>query len=503
MALYVHVDGIRPYQGKLAGRGLHSIIDGPSAGPQKRCIILKYGAGKTWVSLMIADAARHRTQQSAGTMFGIVLCRKHNVQTWIDEVRQRSSLEPISFDEYRRLSTAKRLKPGQERPKITNRTVIIAHHYEAGAYTNELVGLITASRPFVLICDESTKIKTPSTQRTKGAIRLAEVHEDALGTHGLRMTLTGHMTPEGPHELWSQFQFAFAKRNPFGSSYYQFQRQWFVLSDMGYRLKSELAQKFRDLAAQHILRMTPDEWSGYVTDLGITPTYVTVKYSPSQDQRSLIGRLFDSWSLPATWGDGDEGQDELYNHTISLHVKAQQIANGFYYTEGKVVNRLPGTNPKIEALNSTLQDLFEEKRNRKVIIWCHYDPDYTIVGEMLGNAKIGWCRGPDVEQFRRFRDDPMTQVILMPITISEGFNELAIADVAIYYTNVYSNETRNQAEARIDRMNQKSPITTHIDIIGDSAFDEHVLQCLRAKNLNKSELMAAAVKFELQRKCAV
>src|SRR5690606_38015207 len=95
---------------------------------------------------------------------------------------------------------------------------------------------------------------------------------------------------------------------------------------------------------------------------------------------------------------------------------------------------------------------------------------------------------------------PPASAIIMPITVSQGFNELVGADVAVYFSNVYSQELRNQAEHRIDRLGQKFPTITHVDLCGDHMGDAEVITALQCKNFSPERANAIVNKYAKPRR---
>ncbi len=501
MTFAISTEGMRQFQLKM----VDTIVC--SGGP-KHSIILPYGSGKTWVSLAAVCRIREAIQKElSDDEFGclaVVFCRKHNIETWRDECYLRGLTDVVSWDELKernRLSTRKGKKPLPPR-KIDDHTVLLVTHPQIAPEQTGLLRWLYEHRPFALIMDESTKIKVPSTQRTKAALMLAEKHR------GIQLTLTGKMSPEGAHECWAQIQFARPHSNPLGSSYYSHLRNWFVQSDRGYALKVNLIDQFKRKAGEAIARMDQEMWDQYTATIGVTSSYVTEYFDESEMQLELVENLFEHWSLPVNESTSDTPPDlddpmvsegmERYSYTGSLHSKAQQIANGFYYTgsDGEGVQRLR-LNPKLDRLVDILRGLNDE--GRQAIIWVHFREDYDIVKTGIDDHGLSCVIGPDAPSLDAFKSG-RARFIIMPITISEGFNELAVASTAVYYTNVAGQEARSQAEARMVRLNQKSPIVTHIDLIGRRSYDKHIVELLRNKTFSPSLLASIMAKHHAQMK---
>ena len=83
----------------------------------------------------------------------------------------------------------------------------------------------------------------------------------------------------------------------------------------------------------------------------------------------------------------------------------------------------------------------------------------------------------------------------MPIDVSEGFNELAVADTAIFFSNDFSQEKRNQAEGRLPRPNNPADMVFHIDLASQDGRDLEVVTALQSKNLTKERLATITNKY--------
>ncbi len=451
----VSEQGMRSYQKSKTQELGHSL--------NRRLLILRYGAGKTWVMLAAAHI-KHRLLCSTQSIEAIVLCRNRNVDTWKAEIQKRHS------------SPDARCVTDEDffnRP-FTFNTIVLCPHHLVEKHTALLNNVITTLRPVSLICDESTKIKNLKTDRTKACLALADFHRAAVSGSS-QFCMTGRATPEGPWEILTQLAFCNqAKR--IGGTYYGMLKRFFLVSDRGPALIHAKRQEFYDLCAAAISRLDEAQWIEFMKEDTVEPQYVTEYYQETVEQDELIHQLESQWQL-----DHDGGSDE-YNWTIQLHAKAQQIANGFFRTqEGKTVWLNAGKESnKLTLLIDIVQDLLTEKPDRKLIIWCHYEEDYKLIGNALGMSDINFAVGPDTAQIQRFQHMKCS-VILMPVTVSEGFNELAIADTAIFFSNVYSIETRTQAEHRMIRLNQTSKIVTFIDLCGRHSYDRRIVESLQTK----------------------
>lgn len=455
----ITTEGMRSYQ-----REITSDICSLST---KRLLVLRYGAGKSWIMLAAANMLhRHCTVWSG--LSGIILCRLRNIQTWKDEIAKRHPLsKAYSIDEI----------GDQTWELFDHNTWILVPHHLVQKYWDTLTTIV-ACRPHALICDESTKIKNPKAQRTKACHGLAKVHADVVPP-GFRACLTGNATPEGAQEIWSQIQFCFPGHNPLGHTYYSMLDKYFIVADRGSPVLATSgppAERFRTICRERVSRMTPAQWDAFKQSDKTAVTYRTEYFHETDQQRAMIKSLEESWEL-----EHEDGEKvDQYSYTMQLFAKAQQIANGFWRHMDGETDWLDD-NPKLSLLMQIVGDILEERATASIVIWCHYKEDYVAIGTALADADITYEIGPMDVPMARFANHQVS-VLLMPVSVSEGFNSIAeVSDIAIFYSNVYSIETRNQAEHRHIRLNQKSPLVTIVDLCGYDSRDRHVIESLQNK----------------------
>ena len=184
-----------------------------------------------------------------------------------------------------------------------------------------------------------------------------------------------------------------------------------------------------------------------------------------------------------------------YNYILQVMQKAQQIASGFYYTrELRTTPTDLRHNPKLDLLVELITELLGEDPNRQIIIWRAYRHEDNLISDRLILHNLSHVIGPDRHAlgcFAPLLTHSLTappSIIIMPIQTSEGFNELIGADTNIFYSNSYSQNSRAQAEARINRQGQASSIVTHIDLCTPGGADEAIVIALQSKQLTKERL---------------
>lgn len=456
-----------------------------------RAIFLHYGAGKSWIALEHAIGKHDPTYSQR--LIAIIFCKKRNIPTWRTEILKRCP----RFNESTLAPKIIEGKPPWGLPFTYDRpTFLLISHHNIYTWEKEIATVIGQSNPRTLILDESTAIKNPKTKRTLAALRLARIHEDnpiieQLG--GTRLILTGNPKPEGEHEIWSQIQFAYGSLNPFGDTYYRFLHRWFTKTDFAWALNLETRDLFYRTLRQCSAELTDTELRDFIEAVGIrNERYCIEYYDESHEQRTLLNKLYDTWSLP----DGAGGEQE-FEYTMQIQQKAQQIASGFYYSnDGKAMYLKQ--NPKLQLLVQVVGQLLTEIPHRKIIVWHHYKAELPGLVSQLEYQ--GVVVGPVEEALLEFQENSHTHILVMPVTISQGFNELKHADTNIFYSNVYSQESRNQAESRIKRLGSTHSVATHIDLCSPRMADIEIVTALQSKSLSPARMKTIVNQYCKDRK---
>lgn len=450
----------------------------------RRMLILPYGARKSWVLLehMIYEADPHHH------MIAAITCRRRNMLTWRNEIKRWYPGVRV-IENMRELETAP-----------TGYSIWLIPQSELATKKDEIIRLLRVRKPGSLLMDESTRIKNPDAKMTKAALEIALVHPNPF-------CMTGKAMPEHPKEIYSQFAFAYGTANPFGRSYYAFLRRWFIKHDYGYALRLDLADEFYRTIRRNVVVFDEEGSEEFLAFLsGRRTEYILETYSPSQEQRKLLDRLFTTWSLSddpeATDLSAEEAEEQLdntgvaeYTSTMAVLSKAYQICSGFYYDS----QRNPVTlkhNPKVDRVLELLETLFEEKPDRQVIIWHHFKVEREMLRTVL--SKYRTVVGPDEEALTKFANKE-AQIILMPAATSEGFNELAQADTAIFLSLSRSQEKRDQAEARNTGPRQLYPVANIIDLGGDGLADSDTAAAMQAKSFSPKMISAIVNKYSKRR----
>lgn len=330
------------------------------------------------------------------------------------------------------------------------------------------------SRRCMVVCDESTQIKSPSAGRAKAALRLGTLAP-------YRRILTGFPTPKSSLDLWMQFKFL-DWRILGHKSFWTFRQRYAVLKKVylanrtvdvvdGYQNTEELWEKIDP----HSFRVRADDC------LDLPPaTYHRQVVEMTDEQRRVYADMRDQ-CLSAV-GDGWASATVAVAQIIKLH----QIACGFITTESGEVVDLP--NRRVEALIEKIEEIGEPK----IVIWATYHACLRQIVARLekeyGPRSVVQYHGGVSETERatareRFSRDPECGFFVgTQATGGRGLNDLIVARSTIYYANSHDLELRLNSEARTRRKgSERHSSVTYTDVITENTVEEKIVHSLRAK----------------------
>lgn len=435
---------------------------------QRRLIVVPYGAGKTAITL----TAMRREYNATTPFVALIASPKRNIRTWRNEIAKWwPNLVIVGHNDIESFGIT-----GDEKP-----FVIIATHQWIRDNEDTLQRLTQQFAPFAFVCDESTVIKNPKAGVTAVFHYLANTWQTG-GYQTRCIALTGNPVPEAYQEIWAQFQFCYGRRNPFGDSFYKFSNHWFLKTDYSYVLRHEKEARFISIVDQYSTTLNAEEYAAFREKVGVEKrNYIIETYEPNAEQSRLLAYLRKHWALP---GDGKPDTD--FNYVMQLASKEQQICGGFYYDVDGGDVWLSQTPAKLHLLNEIVTELVAQGEQR-IIIWHYFDAEALIILNAVLNAVpaddttlVMFSQQPAVT------DPPL--IIVVPVGMARGLNDLVTAQYAIIYSNSYKQEMRDQLEARTDRLGQTASSTFYIDLASPNCIDMAIVVALQSKNLTEDRM---------------
>jgi len=323
----------------------------------------------------------------------------------------------------------------------------------------------------MMVIDESTTIKTPTSARSKSTEKVGR------GARFKRIA-TGSPVTKSPMDLYQQC--AFLSPNCLNAaSYYSFQARYAVVIErsvathsfkqvVGYRRVDELKEKLDRFS----FRVTKEECLELPDKL-----YVKREVDLTDEQRRAYLQM-----KAMALSQFKEGVTSTVNALTQL-MRLHQIVCGHVKLDNGEVIELP--NNRIGELMSVV-----EETDGKIIIWANYRHDIEAIKLALskeyGMNSVGMYYGdtPDDERKRVLEEfqkpnSEMRFFVGNPSTGGYGLT-LTAAHTMVYYSNSFDLEKRLQSEDRAHRIGQTKNVT-YIDLIAVGTIDEKIVKALRDK----------------------
>ena len=388
------------------------------------------------------------------------------------------------------------------------------------------------NRTFVII-DESTRIKSPTAQRTINTIQgLSDVIKvgkritSVTPLSKYRAIATGTMVTNSPYDLFSPFEFL--KHNYFGLDYYSFRNHYGIEcrislpgSYKGYTRKItsreinsvrtyiDSGKNVEEVA--HIMAISESSVRFLKDNRSVMAPYKNLDELKEKIKPvSFIVRKVDCLDLPPkiyekVYVELSAEQTRVYKeltkeltstyggaelsvlNKVTLLGRLSQITGGFFAaseTEGEKTTPF-AQNPKLEAL---VDDLCECADFPVIIIAFHVAEIKAIYNRLVkeyDGDRVEYICGEVGKEARAtiieaFKHGDVKILVANARTIGMGYN-LQISHSQYFFSNSYSMEERAQVEDRIHRDGQKSDTVIYKDIIARNTVDEKVLSVLKSK----------------------
>ena len=412
------------------------------------------GGGKTWMAY--ADYFLFRNDPEPENVEKLlVICPLNAFTAWEEEYTN------VTGDENR--NNIVRLYPASERDRILqnpNRYEIFLINYESlrnaevrDELINNLIGRGIDRTRFLIILDESHKIKNYSSQQSEG-VRTISTHAHR------RLILTGTPMPTRWQDLWNQFNFLFPNSNLLES--YSTYEARIDIPTFEQEIRTRLQPAWtRVTKAQLGLPESPPQFVPVVMSEIQTIIYETVAIQLLTDQHRR------PWMNALSEYSGFIWLIEVATDPALLR-KNNDFTSQLFSSDGASVDELiddynrfehPG---KLEAIEKLLEEDWFSGNGGKVIIWANFLSTMSKIENMCNELgyetrKVnGTVSLPDREtNLRDFRFDvPDCNILIAnPATLSESISLHMECHRAIYVDRTYNPAHWMQSRERIHRIN--------------------------------------------------
>lgn len=423
------------------------------------------GSGKTKVMIDLIVNKKFKTVLVVGT--------KKSCDVWKSEFDLNSDLQNSVY-KLTNMNTTYKLSFVQKKllkTEILDVPVVFLLNYES-IWREPLKHFLYKQHFDCIICDESHKIKSPS---SKVSICMAALSKRS--DH--RYILTGTPTPESPIDIYSQYKFL----NPdiFGTNFQKFRDKYENLDVRksmyaGYRVLDK-KQPYKNLDE---LEKKIYSCAFYVkTDLDLPPvTHIYFDQNLSKKGQDIYREL----NREGVYED-EQGITETTN-VLAKHTRLQQLLSGYLAVEDEsftTVDLIEKDKSKIEALEYLLEEI---PTKEKVVVFCKYRKDFENIEKLC--KKINRTYG----EISGARDDynswKNSRINLLAVQYSSGAESISLTEAryCIYYSHTFSYGQYSQSLKRTHRPGQKRPVTYyHIisKVEGIETVDDKIKKALSMK----------------------
>lgn len=369
--------------------------------------------------------------------------------------------------------------------RITGRPRVLNVNVEALSRTKKArlaVMEFLTRRKAVIAVDESTTIRNVGADRTKF------IH-DLRKMAPYRRIMTGLVAPKSPLDLFGQFYFL----DPaiLGHwSYYTFRARYAVLRDM------PVGEWYTDPRTGGLARRTvkipvafknQDELNGLIAPYSyrklladcydIPETfYVQRDVEITQEQERLLGELRETATAQLAGGTFVSADLQL-----ALALRMHQILSGHVKDEAGDLHMID--NKRVDAVMEVLAE-----HDGKAIIWSHFVPLLLAIRERIAKDYgpeavalfYGGNKATRYEDEGRFLGDSNCRFMCATQSAGGRGNTWDNADLAIYASNSFDLEHRDQSEWRTLNVGKRRNVT-NVDLVVPGTLDEKVVAALRSK----------------------
>lgn len=449
-------------------------------GQANYAILAGVGTGKS--KIMIDDASRLYRQGAIDTLVILSPIGVHR-DAWVgDDETPGLVAQHLPDDIPREVAYTVTGKPSYGLAKLepmggARELKVASVHYEAlssGGCAVTVANIIKRAKGCMIVADESQKLRSPGSKRTKVAWRYGQLAQ-------FRRITTGTPLSQGWQDLYAQYKFL----------------DWSIIG----------CRTFTEFKAQYCLETRYDRFTkitGYrnvpLLERLIAPvTYQIAKNAcldlPAQhwQERSV---LLTSEQMAAYKSMEKDLMLELSSGVV---LDVENAVTRILRLEQIVAGHLPDGSGGWTPLNNNRVDAAVDicqQTDGKVLIWCRFIPDRVQLAEAFKKEGIGFAvyEGKErSEALAKWRRESECQVLIAnPVSGGTGLT-LNEAATVIHYTLSFNFEDLEQSEGRNHRIGQTQKVT-YITLRAKGTTNDHVIRTLRGKR-NIADALRSSVEI--------
>lgn len=374
--------------------------------------------------------------------------KTNTINTWPDEIYNHTNYDVMVRP------TLEQLRRIEANPDVPVCVVVnydyLSHHK------------LDYTRPWDLwIGDELGEVKD---QRTDKHVAMSFIQR----TIPHKVGLNGELMTERMEDIWGQMSLLDGNKY-LGHYLTQFRNKFMQPDSRGYGwLPKRSAFTMVQKAMKNISYWLPDNGTVVMPH----KHYHIVKVPMSDEQLSLdIG-------LKNMFAASLRGVNVETNHAAVVYQKRIQLCGGILRGDGDAY-----TTVETEKI-AVVRKVITNNPSSKIVVWHTYIPETKLLQNSLKDLPVHvytFADPTDTDALEEFSKVEGQCVLLIRTSMCKGLNQLANADIAVYYSNPLSYARRAQSEGRTRRVTTTNLTTHYIDIITEGGADAQVLNLLTHK----------------------
>lgn len=364
---------------------------------------------------------------------------------------------------------------------LKNKVDILLINYSGIKWFSQAIPRISMRVKFTkrtLILDESSKIKSPSTQRFKLLKRMGPLWSD------YRFCLSATPMSNGYHELWTQY-FILDRGKTLGTAFTRFRGLYF--NYMGApvfktTIKPKADKEINKLIRPITFRLDVKDYSKVKE-----PIYNSIKLQLDSPQFKQYKELETEFCL-----EFSAGEVTAWN-AASLSNKLRQYVQGALYTD--VESEFKGERPFMKVHNKKIMGLLqviEAINGQSLLCPINFKFEYKMICEALG-TKVPIIAGrTSVKEANMYielwnaREIPL--LLCHPASISHGLNLQRGGHNILWFSIPWSLDQYKQLNGRLIRQGQKEIVVVNHLVIKNT-IDERIVSVLSEKDASQRSLL--------------
>jgi SNF2 family DNA or RNA helicase len=440
-------------------------------------LFLGMGLGKSCITLTTIDhLITHGIIRSALILAPLRVC----AGTWQQEAKKWGHLEHLTFSHITG-------SPDQRMSSLFKPANVYLTNYENLPWLSAQLHAYfignNLAMPFdMLVCDESTKIKNPSTRRVEALLPL-------LPNITYRTCLTGTPAANGLLDLFGQFLVTDDGQR-LGTTYDAYKNAYFKTS--GYRgYTYEIIEGGEAIIHKVISDITMEMSTEDYLKLPRLITYDVHAIMPPQARK-----LYDKMEKDL-FVELDSGTEVDVTSEVGKIVKLLQISNGNLITNSETHEWEPLHNGKLDVL----EDIIEEAAGEPILLAYNFRADAARIIDKFKYAVditklTGKVFNKAVADFAAGRTKLM---IGHPASVSRGIDSLQHgSNIIVWYGLNWSLELTLQMNARLHRQGQVKPVACYRILCLDT-FDMVMSDRLTMKDETQKTLLKAISNYRSEK----